>query len=186
MEMINEMELSPKEYFDQIKDKKNTITNKQLNKVYENCLELANKYYATGQVRGLRKILFCMESIEKEKKLLDLGISTFIYRDDIDFYIDEVARKRPDYQTRPVKSIDLERYEREIPDEVVDIIMKTKISLIGCMLYIPTILGKRNVRSRPSRRKRIRSYLVSFWILKTRYAWTGFIIWQIGRTSTVT
>lgn len=126
MEMINEMELSPKEYFERIKDKKNTITSEQLEKVYENCLELANKYYATGQVRGLRKILFCMESLEKEKKLLNLGISTFIYRDDIDFYIDEVAKKRPDFQTRPVKSIDLERYEREIPDEVVDIISKTK------------------------------------------------------------
>lgn len=40
MEMINEMELSPKEYFERIKDKKNTITSEQLEKVYENCLEL--------------------------------------------------------------------------------------------------------------------------------------------------
>ena len=36
MEMINEMELSPKEYFERIKDKKNTITSEQLEKVYEN------------------------------------------------------------------------------------------------------------------------------------------------------
>lgn len=126
MEMMNEMDLSPKEYFNRIKNMKNTITNEQLDKIYANCMELANKYYATGQVRGLRKILFCMESIEKEKRLLDLGISTFIYRDDIDFYIDEVAKKRADFKTRPVKSIDLERYEREIPDDVVEIITKTK------------------------------------------------------------
>lgn len=58
MEMMNEMELSPKEYFDRIKDRKNTMTSKQLDKFYENCLELANKYYTTGQVHGLRKILF--------------------------------------------------------------------------------------------------------------------------------
>lgn len=126
MNVIENADLSPKQYFDKIKEKKNTITSERLDTIYENCLELANKYYATGQVRGLRKILFCMESIEKEQKLIDLGITTFVYRDDIDFYIDEVARKRTDFKVRPVKNIELERYEREIPDEVVDIIVKTK------------------------------------------------------------
>ncbi|WP_373261963.1 hypothetical protein [Hungatella hathewayi] len=124
--LIEYADLSPKQYFDSIKEKKDTITSERLNKIYENCLELANKYYTTGQVRALRKILFCLDSLEKEQKLIDMGITTFIYRDDIDFYIDEVAKKRNDYQIRPVKNIELERYEREIPDEVVDIIEKTK------------------------------------------------------------
>lgn len=162
MEMINEMELSPKEYFERIKDKKNTITSEQLEKVYENCLELANKYYATGQVRGLRKILFCMESLEKEKKLLNLGISTFIYRDDIDFYIDEVAKKRPDFQTRPVKSIDLERYEREIPDEVVDIISKTKDIFDRMYVVYTDYTGKAERQIEAVKKKKIQFSLVSF------------------------
>ncbi|RHB41911.1 hypothetical protein DW886_15255 [Enterocloster aldenensis] len=119
-------DLSPKQYFDMIKEKKNTITSKRLDKIYENCLELANKCYKTGQVLALRKILFCLDSLEKEQTLIDMGITTFIYRDDIDFYIDEVAKKRENYKIRPVKNIELERYEREIPDEVVDIIEKTK------------------------------------------------------------
>ena len=58
--------LTPQEYFDAMKDKKNTVTSEDLKKIYDNCMELANKYRITGQIRGLRKILFCMESIEKE------------------------------------------------------------------------------------------------------------------------
>lgn len=117
--------LTPQEYFDAMKAKTNTITSDDLKKIYENCLELANKYKITGQIRGLRKILFCMESIEKEYKLVDMGITTFIYKDDIDFYIDTVTKSR-NRGNRPIKIIELERYEREIPDEVVDVIDKTK------------------------------------------------------------
>ena len=61
--------LTPQEYFDAMKDKKNTVTSEDLKKIYENCLELANKYRITGQIRGLRKILFCMESIERNSSL---------------------------------------------------------------------------------------------------------------------
>lgn len=117
--------LTPQEYFDAMKDKKNTVTSEDLKKIYDNCMELANKYRITGQIRGLRKILFCMESIEKEQKLVDMGITTFIYKDDIDFYIDTVANTR-NRSERPIKIIELERYEREIPDEIVEVIDKTK------------------------------------------------------------
>ena len=117
--------LTPQEYFDAMKDKKNSVTSEDLKKIYENCLELANKYKITGQIRGLRKILFCMESIEKEQQLVNMGITTFIYKDDIDFYIDTVANTR-NRSERPIKIIELERYEREIPDEIVDVIDKTK------------------------------------------------------------
>ena len=120
-----ESELTPQQYFEQIKDKKYTVSSDDLKKIYENCLELANKYKITGQIRGLRKILFCMESIEKEQKLVNMGITTFVYKDDIDFYIDTVANTR-NRSDRPIKIIELERYEREIPDEIVDVIDKTK------------------------------------------------------------
>ena len=117
--------LTPQQYFDSMKEKKNTVTSEDLKRIYDNCLELANKYRITGQVRGLRKILFCMESIQKEKKLVDMGITTFIYKDDIDFYIDSVANSR-NRNEKPIKIIELERYEREIPDEIVEVIDKTK------------------------------------------------------------
>lgn len=121
----NYEELTPQEYFDKLKELKKNTSSESLKNIYDNCLELANKYQTTGQIRALRKILFCMESIEKEQELVEMGITTFVYKDDIDFYIDNVTNNR-DRKNRPVKIIELERYEREIPDDIVKIIAKTK------------------------------------------------------------
>ena len=113
------IELSPSEYFEQVKERKNKITDRELLKVYNNCLELLNKYKITGQKKGMRKLLFHLECIEKEREIVSMGIDTFIYRDDIEEYIDNVAKDT-------VKIIELENYEREIPDEIVELIAEVK------------------------------------------------------------
>lgn len=112
-------EITPKEYFESLKDKKQSITDKELQLYYENCLKLVNKYNITGQTSGLRKLIFHVKTIEKERELVKLGVNNFIYRDDVEEYIDKVSNK-------VVKIIELENYEREIPDEVVEVISKTK------------------------------------------------------------
>lgn len=117
--MENNERLNPQEYFDAVKERKHHITDEQLKTVYDNCLELLNKYRITGQKNGMRKLMFHLECIEKERAIVAMGIDTFVYRDDIEFYIDHVADD-------VVKIIDLESYEREIPDEIVDIIDKVK------------------------------------------------------------
>lgn len=115
----NFTELSPFEYFEIIKEKKNHITDEDLKKVYDNCLELIEKYKITGQKKGLKKLMFHLECIEKEREIVKMGIDTFIYRDDIEEYIDTVAKDI-------VKIIELENYEREIPDEIVEVIAEVK------------------------------------------------------------
>lgn len=120
VENHNELtELSPSEYFEQVKERKNRITDEDLQKVYDNCLELLNKYKITGQKKGMRKLMFHLECIEKEREIVKMGIDTFIYRDDIEEYIDNVAKDT-------VKIIELENYEREIPDEIVELIGEVK------------------------------------------------------------
>lgn len=119
MEENKLIELSPSEYFDQIKEKKNQVTDEELVKVYENCLDLLNKYKITGQKKGMRRLMFHLECIEKEREIVKMGIDTFIYRDDIEEYIDNVAKDT-------VKIIELENYEREIPDEIVELIGSVK------------------------------------------------------------
>lgn len=114
-----EEKMSPQEYFDIVKGKKKTITDKQLLSVYDNCLELLNKYNITGQKRGMEKLLFHLNCIEKEREIVSMGIDTFVYRDDIEFYINDVA-------SDVVKIIDIESYEREIPDDIVEIISRVK------------------------------------------------------------
>lgn len=115
----NKQKLTPQEYFDKVKDKKQHCTDEMLSKVYENCLYLLNKYKVTNQKAGIRKLLFHLECLEKEREIIKLGIDTFIYKDDIEDYIEDVADEA-------VKVIELENYEREIPDEIVDVIEKVK------------------------------------------------------------
>lgn len=112
-------ELTPQQYFEEIKDRKHHITDAELVKVYDNCLDLLNKYKITGQQKGMRKLMFHLECIEKEREIVKMGINTFIYRDDIEEYIDSVAKDT-------VKIIELENYEREIPDEIVEVVAAVK------------------------------------------------------------
>lgn len=116
---VPEERMTPHEYFNRVKDKKAKITDEQLLAVYDNCLELLNKYKITNQYKGAAKLIFHLECIEKEREIVKMGIDTFVYRDDIEYYIDNVA-------SDVVKIIEIENYEREIPDEIVDIISKVK------------------------------------------------------------
>ena len=140
-------ELTPQQYFDAVKESKKTITDSDLNKIYDNCLDLINKYVITGQTRGLRKILFCLDCITKEREIIKLGIDTYIYRDDIDFYIDKVA-------SNTVKIIEIERYEREIPDEIVDVVAKTKDIFDQLYIVFTDYTGKEERKVEASKRTR--------------------------------
>ena len=111
--------LTPQQYFDAVKERKSKVTDEQLEAVYENCLELLNKYKITRQYKAAKKLIFHLECIEKEREIVKMGIDTFVYRDDIEYYIDNVA-------SDVVKIIELENYEREIPDEIVEVVSKVK------------------------------------------------------------
>ena len=117
--MVEQNELTPSEYFDFVKGRKQTVTDEDLSKVYDNCLDLLNKYKVTGQIKGMKKLIFHLQCIEAEREIVKMGITTFIYRDDIEEYIDNVA-------SDTVKIIELQNYEREIPDEIVDNGLKAK------------------------------------------------------------
>lgn len=112
-------EYTPAEYFTMLKDKKQKINDEVLQKIYDNCLELLNKYNITGQKAAMQKLLFHLDNIEKERELVQLGIDTFVYKSEIEDYIKSV-------EGRVVKVCEMEEYEREIPDEIVKVVEKTK------------------------------------------------------------
>lgn len=142
--MINN-NISPSEYFNGIKSKVNTIDDKQLKQIYENCLELSKKYLITGQKFGLKKLIFHMECIDKEYEIIKAGINKFIYRDDIEEFIEDVADKT-------VKLIDLENYIREIPDEVVLSLSKVKDKFDKFYVLYTDYTGKEERRVNKERR----------------------------------
>lgn len=114
-----EKEITPSQYFDFLKDAKNKITTEQLKNSYGVFLKLGEKYTKLGQKESLKKLCFLADTLIKEEKLIDLGVTTYIYKDVIEDYIENVASKT-------VKIVELSRYMREIPDELVETIERTK------------------------------------------------------------
>lgn len=112
-------EMTPYQYFQFVKSKVNEMNDENLKKLYSISSELLEKYKKTGQVKAAKKLAFHIKSILKEKEIIDLGITKFVYRDDIENYIDNIAKD-------VVKIIELKNYPREIPDELVETIEKTK------------------------------------------------------------
>lgn len=111
--------MNAKEYFDYLKSHVNVITDEELINFYNSSYLLMEKYKTTGQKRIIEKLMFLVECVEKERALVKMGINSFVYRDDIEEYIDNISKNA-------VKIIELENYPRDIPDNIVDIIEKTK------------------------------------------------------------
>lgn len=139
--------LTPSEYFEIVKSRKQTITDEDLIRVYDNALELLNKYKITGQTIGLQKLLFHLDTITVEREIVKLGINTFIYRDDIEEYIDSVDKD-------VVKIIELHNYEREIPDDVVAIIEKVKDKFDALYVLFTDYTGKSERKVEKIRRQK--------------------------------
>lgn len=137
--------LTPSEYFDRLKDAKQTITIEKLKQSYDVILKLAEKYQRTGQDRSLGKLKFLAETLNKEEKLIPLGVTTFVYRDTIEDYIDNVADD-------VVKIIELASYMREIPDEIVEVIDKTKDIFTDFYVVFTDYTGKEERRVEQERR----------------------------------
>lgn len=116
--MENKETITPSQYFDYLKGAKQNITTEALKKSYEVFVKLAEKYTKLGQKESLKKLCFLADTLAKEEKLLELGINTYVYKDTIEDYIEHVAEKT-------VKIVELSRYMREIPDELVDTVEKT-------------------------------------------------------------
>ena len=159
--MSEQKELNPSEYFEIVKARKQTITDEDLSKIYDNCLELLNKYKITGQTAGMRKLLFHLESVESEREIVKMGITTFIYRDDIEEYIDNIAKDT-------VKIIELEKYEREIPDEIVTIIEQVKDKFDQLYVLFTDYTGKVERQIEKERRQKDPILFGTFQNEKTR------------------
>lgn len=110
---------TPAQFFQIVKGKKNIATDELLAKIYDNSLILLNQYQALGQTQAMKKLLFHIDCLEKERELIKAGINIFVYRDDIEDYINNVADD-------VVRIIELENYERNIPEDVAERIIKVK------------------------------------------------------------
>lgn len=112
-------EVTPYEYFQRVKDSIREMGNEELEKMYTAASTLMDKYKETGQEKAEKRLAFHIKTLLKESRLIEMGISKFVYKDDIVDYIDNISKK-------PVKIIEMKNYPREIPDELIDTIKMTK------------------------------------------------------------
>lgn len=124
-----ETTLSPSEYFDLLKGKRQEVTTQELQALYDNACAVMNKYKITGQKSGAEKLYKFAQVCEKEIKAVEAGINTYVSRKDIDEYIQNIASKQ-------VVIIELENYERDIPDELVDKIAELQEKKIFDAFYV--------------------------------------------------
>ena len=115
--------ITPSQYFENLKNAKQTITTDALKNSYSIFIKLAKKYDELGQTEfkteSLKKIDFLVDVLSKEEKLIEIGVTTFIYKDVIEDYIENIADKT-------VKIIEMSRYMRKIPDDLIEVVDKTK------------------------------------------------------------
>lgn len=137
--------MSPSVYFDYLKNAKNDITTDALKNSYEVFVKLAEKYNKLGQTESLKKLCFLADTLAKEEKLIEMGITTYIYKDVIMDFIDKVADEA-------VKIIELEHYTREIPDELIPTIEKTKPVFDKFYIIFTDYTGKEQRRVEKERR----------------------------------
>lgn len=121
--------LSPSEYFDLLKGKRQEVTTEELQALYDNACSMMNKYKITGQRSGAEKLYKFAQVCEKELRAVAAGITTYVSRKDIDDYIKNIASKQ-------VVIIELENYERDIPDELVDKIADLQEKKIFDAFYV--------------------------------------------------
>lgn len=111
--------IDPEDYFTNLKSKRQETNDEFLQKLYDNMSTLLKKAFALGQNKVVHRLVFALDILEKERTLQKEGFTTFIYRDDVEYYMDKVTDKA-------VKIIDLESYPREIPDEVAEKLIRLK------------------------------------------------------------
>ena len=112
-------ELSPTEYFTKVKDLCQTTTEEDIRILLTHVQILMKKPVITGQMAMAKKLYSQAQLLLKEVEAIRFGYNTYVRRDDVIYYIKDISKKL-------VKIIELENYEREVPDDVVEKIMVLK------------------------------------------------------------
>lgn len=112
--------IEPSEYFKSLKGKLNKTESEKLENSLSYLLSLIENAKRAGQTKLLESIHLNSRMILNELKLNALGIDSYVYREDLKTFVDKVTPKNS------VKIIELERYPRIIPDDIVTIIEKVK------------------------------------------------------------
>jgi len=112
-DMSDDTKFTSFDYFQKLKSSKEEMTEAKLENFYNNCLSILEKFQTTGQIDAMKKVIFLAETVTREKQILSAGITQYVYKNAIDEYIESIADD-------DVSIIELEKYERVIPDDIIE------------------------------------------------------------------
>jgi len=112
-------QIEPKEYFEILKSKKEEVDDARLKDIYGNAEKMLEGFIITGQKESAKKMIYHMETIEKEHELVRLGVTTFVYKEDVVDFIENISDD-------VIKIIELESYQRHLPEEAIQAVAKTR------------------------------------------------------------
>ncbi len=106
--------LEPREYFEDLKNRLQTENHDNLVKHVETLQNQIILAHEIGQKNFLHKLSFAYRVVEKELIAIANGYTTYVLENDVKAYIDKVEPKNS------VKIIELERFPRAIPIDVLE------------------------------------------------------------------
>lgn len=109
----NKDDISPSEYFEYVKGLKQELNQEEYSVIIDRAIEMINKTKITGQTEMAKRITHQLKLALKELDCAKKGFDIFVNRKDIEKYISSVDKKC-------IKIIELSRYTRDIPDDVMD------------------------------------------------------------------
>ena len=158
--------MTPSEYFSYVKEKKNHIEEEDLRQIYENALNMIKIYQITGQTKSIEKLKFLLDIIELEIPIVKAGYNQFVYRWDVEEYIDKISDDS-------VFIIEMKNYEREFPDEVIDKIVKAK-EVFGDNLFVIYTDYTKKTQRKVAKERRERDPILFGALVKNRVAYDRF------------
>lgn len=111
--IYNEEDITPSIYFDYVKGLKQTLNREEYDIIIDTTLKMLKKTKATGQTAMAKELTHQLELALKELDAAKDGFDIFVNRKDIERYVEKVEEKS-------VKIIELSKYERDIPDDIMD------------------------------------------------------------------
>ena len=118
-QIIDKDNLTPSVYFDYVKGLKQKLNNEEYDIIIDTTLKMLKKTKVTGQTAMAKELAHQLDLALRELDAAKDGFDIFVNRKDIERYIEDVEAKS-------IKIIELDKYERDIPDDVVEKLEKAR------------------------------------------------------------
>lgn len=118
---------TPSEYFKYIKNMSEGIKSENLKALYNATASALKTCVITGQRDLAKSLMTKLELLTRERNAVDNGFDQVINRTDLEAWVIDIASQAKDNkEPNPIHIIELKRYQRMVPDEVIDKVEKAR------------------------------------------------------------